>query len=58
LEQLTVNRSLISELEFLIDKTRLLDRLKSQLNPRQEEALLRMFREGPEGFPGGLSVGK
>jgi len=44
--------------EFLIDKARLLDRLRGQLNPRQEKALLRMLREGPEGFAGGLSAGK
>jgi hypothetical protein len=36
--------------EFLIEKTKLLDRLRGQLNPRQEKALLRMLREGPEGF--------
>src|SRR5260221_9921528 len=44
--------------EFLIDKTKLLDRLKGQLNERQEKALLRMFREGPEGFRGGPTAGK
>ncbi len=43
--------------EFLIDKAKLLDRLRGQLNDRQEKALLRMFREGPEGFKGGLSAG-
>ena len=51
-------RRTIALVEFLIDKTKLLDRLKGQLNPRQEKALLRMFREGPEGFRGGLSAGK
>jgi Fic family protein len=44
--------------EFLIDKAKLLDRLTGQLNERQEKALLRMFREGPEGFKGGLTAGK
>jgi len=44
--------------EFLIDKTKLLDRLKGELNERQTKALLRMFREGPEGFQGGLSAGE
>lgn len=44
--------------EFLIDKTKLLDRLRGQLNERQEKALQRMFREGPQGFKGGLSAGK
>lgn len=51
-------RRTIALVEFLIDKTKLLDRLKGQLNERQEKALLRMFREGPEGFKGGLSAGK
>jgi Fic family protein len=51
-------RRTIALVEFLIDKTKLLDRLKGQLNARQEKALLRMFREGPEGFHGGLSAGK
>jgi Fic family protein len=51
-------RRTIALVEFLIDKTKLLDRLKGQLNARQEKALLRMFREGPDGFKGGLSAGK
>lgn len=44
-------------IEFLLDKTRLLDRLKGQLNARQEKALLRVLCAGPEGFKGGLSAG-
>src|SRR5215470_4187746 len=51
-------RRTIALVEFLIDKTKLLGRLKGQLNRRQEKVLLRMFREGPEGFRGGLSAGK
>ena len=47
-----------SHSKILIDKTRLLDRLKGQLNERQQKGLLRMFREGPEGFRGGLTAGK
>jgi len=50
-------RRTIALVEFLIDKTKLLDRLRGQLNERQEKALSRMFREGPEGFKGGLSAG-
>jgi len=46
-----------ARVEFLIDKTRLLDRLRDELNERQVKALLRMLREGPEGFQGGLSAG-
>ena len=51
-------RRTTARVEFLIDKTQLLDRLRGQLNDRQEKALLRMMREGPEGFTGGLSAGK
>jgi Fic family protein len=51
-------RRTVALVEFLIDKTKLLDQLKGQLNARQEKTLLRMFREGPEGFRGGLSAGK
>ncbi len=47
----------ITRIRFLIDKTRLLDRLRGNINERQEKALLRMFREGPDGFAGGLSAG-
>lgn len=46
-----------ASVEFLIDKTKLLDRLGGQLNARQEKALLRVLREGPDGFAGGLSTG-
>ena len=46
-----------ARVQFLIDKTRLLDRLRGELNERQEKALLRMLSEGPEGFKGGLSAG-
>jgi Fic family protein len=42
---------------FLIDKARLLDGLRGRLNARQEKALARVLREGPEGFRGGLSAG-
>lgn len=51
-------RRTIALAEFLIDKTKLLERLQGQLNERQERALLRMLREGPERFRGGLSAGK
>lgn len=46
------------KLDFLIAKTRFYDRLGSQLNERQQKALARMMREGPEGFQGGLSAEK
>jgi Fic family protein len=50
-------RRTTAHVEFLLEKTRLFDRLRGQLNPRQEKALLRIMREGPDGFKGGLSAG-
>jgi Fic family protein len=43
-------------IDFLIQKTKLYDRVRGQLNERQEKALARIFREGLEGFKGGLSA--
>ncbi|HEY4960604.1 MAG TPA: Fic family protein [Terriglobales bacterium] len=51
-------RRTLALIEFLIEKTNLFDRLKGQLNDRQQKALLRMFKEGPDGLRGGLSAGK
>ena len=51
-------RRTLARIEFLIDKTKFLDRVRGELNHRQEKALLRMFKEGPEGFKGGMSAGK
>lgn len=45
-----------ADVRFLLDQTRLLDRLRGELHDRQERALLRMLREGPAGFAGGLSA--
>lgn len=47
----------MAQIEFVIHKARLLDRLAGRLNERQLAGLLRMFREGPGGFQGGLSAG-
>jgi len=51
-------RRTLALIEFLIDKTKLFDRLGADINGRQKKALLRMFEEGPEGFKGGMSAGK
>ena len=47
----------LKQVEFLIAKTKLLDRLRGEINERQLKVLLRMLKEGPEGFKGGLSAG-
>jgi Fic family protein len=50
-------RRSIAQVEFILDKAKLLNRLRGHINERQQKALFRMFREGPEGFKGGLSAG-
>ena len=40
---------------FLVQKAKFFERYRGQLNERQEKVLLRMFREGVDGFKGGLS---
>ncbi len=52
---LEAQTSSLAKIEFLIHKARFLDRHRGHLNERQEKALLRMFREGMEGFKGGMS---
>jgi len=43
-------------IEFIIEKTKLYDRLRGKLNDRQQKVIERMFREGIDGFTGGLSA--
>jgi len=43
-------------IDFLIEKTKLYDKVRGQLNKRQDKALDRIFREGLEGLKGGLSA--
>jgi Fic family protein len=47
----------LAQVEFVLDKAKLLDRFRNVLNTRQLAVLLRVLREGPEGFKGGLSAG-
>jgi Fic family protein len=53
---LTAARS-IAQVKLIIAKTKLLEHLRGRINERQQKALLRMFRESPEGFKGGMSAG-
>jgi Fic family protein len=46
----------INRVEFYVAKAKLYDRLRGQLNERQEKVIARMFREGIDGFKGGLSA--
>jgi Fic family protein len=49
-------RYIQAAVEHLLDKTKLLDRLRGLLNERQLKALLRVLDAGPQGFTGGLSA--
>jgi Fic family protein len=46
-----------AQVEFLVDKSKLLDRLRGDLSERQEKVLLRVLSQGPGGIEGGLSAG-
>jgi Fic family protein len=43
-------------IDFLINKTKLYDRIKYQINDRQSKVITRILKEGLDGFKGGLSV--
>jgi Fic family protein len=49
-------RNTILRVDFYIAKSKLYERLRGHLNLRQEKAIARMFREGIDGFKGGLSA--
>ena len=40
----------------MITKTKFYERLRGQFNARQEKVMARMFKEGMDGFKGGLSA--
>lgn len=46
----------ISRVDFYVAKAKFHDRLRGQLNERQAKAIARMFKEGIDGFKGGLSA--
>jgi Fic family protein len=45
----------LKRVDFYVGKAKFYERLRGQLNERQEKAIARMFREGIDGFKGGLS---
>lgn len=46
----------MKRLELYLSKAKFYNELRGQLNERQEKAVARMFREGVDGFKGGLSA--
>ena len=53
---LQAQRESIELMTFLMVKSKMMNRLKDDINSRQEKVLLRMFKEGIDGFKGGLST--
>jgi Fic family protein len=46
----------IKRVDFYVAKAKLYERLRGQLNERQDKVIARRFREGIDGFKGGLSA--
>ncbi len=46
----------LAQIDFLLAKTKFYDRFRDRMNERKERVIARMFREGLEGFKGGLSA--
>lgn len=46
----------MKRVEFYLAKARFYEKMKDQLNARQDKAIARMFREGIDGFKGGMSA--
>ena len=53
---LDAQRNTMRRVDFCIAKAELYERLRGQLNSRQDKLIARMFREGIDGFKGGLSA--
>lgn len=49
-------RNTIKRVDFYVAKAKLYEALRGKLNERQDKAIARMFREGIDGFKGGLSA--
>jgi Fic family protein len=53
---LQAQRTTMSHVDFYVAKAKLHEDLRGKLNARQDKAMARMFREGFDGFKGGLSA--
>jgi Fic family protein len=48
----------MSRVEFYVAKAKFYERMRGKLNERQDKAIARIFREGIDGFKGGMSADK
>jgi len=53
---LEAQKNTLKRVDFYVAKARFYERLRGQLNERQEKVIARMFKEGIDGFKGGLSA--
>jgi Fic family protein len=53
---LEAQKNTIKRVDFYVAKSKFYERHRGKLNERQEKAIARMFREGIDGFKGGLSA--
>jgi Fic family protein len=53
---LEAQRNTIKRVDFYVAKARFYEKFRGQFNERQDKGIARMFREGIEGFKGGLSA--
>ena len=55
---LEAQNNTMKRVEFHVAKAKFYEKLRGQMNNRQEKAIGRMFREGVDGFKGGMSAEK
>jgi Fic family protein len=53
---LEAQRNTIKRVDFFVGKAKFYERFRSRLNERQDRVIARMFKEGIDGFKGGLSA--
>jgi Fic family protein len=53
---LEAQKNTLKRVDFYLAKAKLYERLRGRLNERQEKVIARMFRQGIDGFKGGLSA--
>ena len=53
---LEAQRNTIKRVDFYVAKAKFYDQVRGKLNARQDKVIARMFREGIDGFQGGLSA--
>ena len=53
---LKAQQATLTRVAFFIAKAKYYDQFRDRLNERQAKVIERMFREGPDGFKGGLSA--